>query len=97
MGNPSFQMPRRFLDMPMSAYFECGSSMTGAVADQSRISVYIVTDILPKAGKATVATTMRGVASPVNGASNTALHCSSSGRFEERMLKDITPALAVDG
>lgn len=71
-----------------SAYLECGRSVTGQRADRSHVTVYLSTWLLPAEEGTTVVTRFEGSARDA-AASRAASHCSSNGRLEARIARDL--------
>ena len=84
IGNRSFIRTRSLGGKRLSAYFDCGSSMTGMRADEGRMVVSVVSRATAGAdGQTSLATTVSGVVQTNEGASAQAIPCASSGALEE--------------
>ena len=69
-----------------SAYLDCGQSLTGARADEGRLTVSITSQAgASSSSGATVATVVSAVVRSNDGASSSAMSCFSTGRLEKRI------------
>ena len=84
VGNRSFIRSRTLGGKRLSAYFDCGSSMTGMRADEGRMIVSAVSKAAPGAdGQTSLATTVSGAVQTNEGASAQTIPCASTGTLEE--------------
>ena len=95
IGHTAFVVPRRFLGLDNSQLFECGSGVTGPIADRSRIEMFTVTEVRAAGTKAMLTTTLRAIARPFEGTSTATQNCGSTGRFEQKLLEDVRIALQI--
>lgn len=92
----NFIVPRRIRNVGITSLFNCGSSMTGPVADQGRIMADIVTKLRPNADGTTSATLyVDGMLKKNEGTSSDPVHCSSTGRLEELLRTTINRKLGT--
>src|SRR5205085_11598541 len=91
IGNIKFVFPRRVMNNNVSTYLNCGSTMTGLLADQGRVTASLLTEIAPDSkGGTSVTTTLQATAKRVDGTNTDAVDCGSTGELEERLRKIIT-------
>jgi len=84
VGNRSFVRTRTLDGKRMSAYFDCGSSMTGMRADEGRMTITAVSRATDVAnGETSLATTVSGTVQTNEGASAQNIPCASTGVLEE--------------
>jgi len=88
---------RKLNGAALSTYFNCGSEMTGLIADNWRLVLDGQMSVGPAstADSSHVATRFTVVARPIEGASAGATACTSTGRLETAVAKAITEALAA--
>lgn len=98
MGNLKFVAPRSFKGTPnaaMSTYFNCGSTMTGALADQGRITASLISEIKPDGNGGTrLQTAFTGSARRRDGTSADAVDCATTGQLEDWISKFVTLRVA---
>ena len=84
IGNRALTRSRTLSGKRMSAYFDCGSSMTGMRADEGRMVMSVVTRATTGAGGQTsLSTTVSGAVQTNEGASAQTIPCASTGILEE--------------
>jgi hypothetical protein len=93
LGNKQWLFPRRFLNWGPAKFFDCGSNMTGLVADQSRITASVISEVrvVPEdRARSAVGIFVSATARPLSGASGgDALFCSSTGFLEARLQEQV--------
>jgi hypothetical protein len=90
VGNRSFVRTRTLGGKRMSAYFDCGSSMTGMRADEGRMTITAVSRVTDVAnGETSLATTVSAVVQTNEGASAQNIPCASSGALEETIRSGV--------
>jgi hypothetical protein len=67
---------------PLSRFFDCGSSMSGNNADTYRISIALISWIVPNGAGSTVWTAVAAGGRDLSGSSNHARTCQSLGQLE---------------
>lgn len=79
----------------LSSLFDCGSDLTGAIADDWRLQVNALMAVAPAESPdhSSVVMSMVVTATPVGGSSSTVTQCSSRGRLEAMLLDAIHGAL----
>lgn len=83
LGNARFATTRTLNGERLSQYFDCGINVTGQVADQARVTMNIVTQVVPKGPSSSeIATRIEASARPLNAAQQDPLGCSTTGRLE---------------
>ena len=84
IGNRSFIRSRTLSGKRLSAYFDCGSSMTGMRADEGRMVLSVVSRATAGTeGQTSLSTTVSGAVQTNEGASAQTIPCASSGVLEE--------------
>ena len=68
-----------------SVYFDCGQSLTGARADEGRLTVNVASQATPTATGTVVATEATAIVRSNEGTSNAAIGCNSTGRLENQI------------
>lgn len=95
VGNWNWRTSRSMAGQRMSAWLSCGESITGSIADEYRLAVWIHTSMV---AKGPASTTLRSAlvagATPVEGASRQAMPCYSTGRLEARVQSLVEEWLA---
>lgn len=90
IGNRSFTRSRTLSGKRLSAYFDCGSSMTGMRADEGRIMVSAVSKATAGTdGQTSLATTVSGAVQTNEGASAQIIPCASTGVLEETIRNTV--------
>ena len=85
-GNASFLVPRRILGQPIGQFFDCGSSLTGAMVDAGRVTGLVVTTLSSRPDSTTSASTqVTGTLRRNDGSSSDPILCSSTGAIEEQL------------
>ncbi len=90
------QPMRRVLNgRSLSSYFDCGTELSGSIADSWRIKVNAHMAVSPglTADSAHVATLLEISATPVEGTSNSLTQCSSKGLLEATIAKYVKEGL----
>jgi hypothetical protein len=73
-------------DQALSTFIDCGSNLSGPVANASRVKLDVISQLVPaQGGRTTVRTTVTASARPNQGTSASVLGCSSTGRLETRI------------
>lgn len=82
----------------LSSYFNCGSEMTGAIADTWRITVEARMGVGPGAKPETsiVQTMLEVTARPIEGTSTTVTPCSSNGQLETILANTVRKLVPQD-
>lgn len=90
VGNRQLQLQRRLGGTRLSRYFNCGTSITGSVANESRIEADLTTRLVAVAADTTrLETSISAIGYSLSGSSNSAVRCSSRGRLEERIAEAV--------
>ncbi len=91
------QVVRRHLNgRALSTYFDCGSDITGTLADVWRLKIDAQMAVAPgmTADSARVATLLTVTATPVEGTSTTVTPCQSKGQLEGMIARLVADGLA---
>ncbi len=96
-GVTGYAVPRRINGTGIGSLFSCGSSMTGPLVDQGRVTADVITTLTPSSdGTSTDATVyVDGVLRKSDGASSDPMSCASTGRLEEMLRAMIAQRLAT--
>jgi hypothetical protein len=91
IGDTSMVLMRRWNSIPLSAYLSCGSTMTGARADDERIrAVFLAQLSRLRADTVGIAVHFSGSSSPIaSGNGGSPGQCTSTGRAEQELLDDV--------
>ncbi|HET8654198.1 MAG TPA: hypothetical protein VFL93_01600 [Longimicrobiaceae bacterium] len=91
LGNRDLELTRgRIAGQAMSAYFDCGGSMTGPIANSARLRIDVVSRVEPAPSGGTVLSTRAtATALSTNGTSTGAGACSSTGRLESLIAQRV--------
>jgi hypothetical protein len=86
VGNWNYRTSRSMAGQRMSAWLSCGESITGSIADEYRLAVWIQTTMVSTGPDSTaLRTALVAGARPVDGASRQPMPCTSTGRLELRL------------
>lgn len=98
IGNTDFWKSRRFAGEPISAFLNCGESLTGTVANNYRIYMSVLSVVRPDGkGASEVETAFRAQAQNMEGTSSDRIACGSTGKLEERIRKALLLKLSPSG
>lgn len=96
VGNWAWRAPHSMAGQRMSNWLSCGTTMTGQIADEYRIAVWIHTTMAAKGpGSTLLRTAFVAGARSVDGASRQQMPCLSTGRFEARVQALVEEWLAA--
>ncbi|MCU0634123.1 MAG: hypothetical protein MUE41_04540 [Gemmatimonadaceae bacterium] len=82
IGNLSLVQRGRLWKQPLSRFFDCGASMSGNNADSYKVSLALVSWIVPHGAGSTVWTAVAAGGRDVSGTSNHSRTCQSVGQLE---------------
>ncbi len=85
VARTSFSVRRTFAGERASAYLDCGQTLTGARADEGRLTLSIASQASSATAGSIVATTLTGVVRTNEGTSTGTTVCTSTGRLEARI------------
>lgn len=85
VGNRNFSVMRTFGGQRLSAYLDCGSSITGVAADSYRVTMSLVSRVSPATAGSTVETRLFATARDGSGVSNATVDCGTTGSLERRI------------
>lgn len=85
MGLRSVRVPRRVGGERLSTYLDCGTGLSGTIADTYRVTLTMLTGVAPGAGGMRLTTDIAAQAVSNEGASGAPVRCSTKGRLEERL------------
>ena len=98
IGNADFWKSRQFAGEPISAFLNCGESLTGTVANNYRIYMSLLSVVRPDGkGASEVETAFRAQAQNMEGTSSDRIACGSTGKLEERIRKTLLLKLSPSG
>lgn len=85
LGSVDFEVARHLGDNRLSLFLDCGSTITGSMADQGQLMMTVATQVRPateSGDQSEVATLVTGTARQ-HGLSSTETNCTSTGRLEQ--------------
>ena len=89
-GNTDFYKSRKLANDPMSTFLNCGESFTGAVANNYRIYMSLISQVRPDGkGGSELETAFSASAQNMEGSSGDRISCGSSGKLEERIRRGV--------
>jgi len=89
-GNTNFWKQRKLGNQSMSAYVNCGESLTGPVANNYRIYISLMSIVRPDGkGTSELETAFSAQAQNMEGSSGDRISCGSTGRLEEYIRKSL--------
>lgn len=94
LGNRAFETSRRLDGKRISTYVSCGSDLSGPLADQGRVRLDLVTQLVPEGNATTIATRLQASVTPFAGTSASNIGCGSTGRLEARIAELVREQLA---
>lgn len=98
IGNADFWKTRKFAGESISAFLNCGESLTGTVANNYRIYMSLLSVVRPDGkGASEVETAFRAQAQNMEGTSSDRISCGSTGNLEERIRKAVLLKLGPSG
>ena len=87
---PTFTKMRKFGDVNLSMFFNCGDSLNGNIANTYRIYISVVTAVRPDGkGGTQLETAVDGAAADMGGSSSGRIPCGTTGRLEERIQNGV--------
>ncbi len=93
-GNVGFLAPRRIMNRPLGAFYQCGSGLTGPLIDNGRLTADIVTSLTSQPDGTTSAIThVGGFLRKNEGSSSDAIRCASTGAVEEYIRTSVEAKL----
>jgi hypothetical protein len=96
VGNWGYRKSGSMAGRQMSAWLSCGESMTGQIADEYRITLWIYTTVAARgADSVTVSSALVAGATSIEGASRQPMPCRSTGRLEARLHSLVDDWLAA--
>jgi len=94
LGHSGLVAARRLVGERLSRLFNCGSNMTGPVANQSRITLVLDTRLEALEDSAVLVTLVEGTAVPFEATEATGRRCASTGLLEQRIHERLLERLA---
>lgn len=88
LGNVGFRAHGRLGGTPMTDYLQCGRTLTGDVADRYEVRLAVATQLHEAEGGTVVVSAVSAHARP-QAVSGNALHCTSTGLLERRIVQRI--------
>lgn len=83
-----FEVRRKLADRPLSEYLDCGSTMTGLIANRYTVHLTVESRLKPgPQGGSTLTIGVSGSARNPQGASSSPVNCASTGRLEAAMAR----------
>lgn len=95
LGNLQFKTGSRIGGKMLGDYFDCGSDMTGNIANHGELIISTVSQLKPAGdGQLQVTTQVKAVGRPRGGTSTDYSPCRSTGRLEQRVGDLVAQALS---
>jgi len=95
VGNTDFWKTRKLGTEPISAYLECGTSITGPAADTHRINISVISQVRPDGkGETELETALSALARSMDGATSDRA-CGTTGLLEQRIRQRLLDKLSV--
>lgn len=82
VGNLSLVQRRTLWKKPLSRFFDCGAAVTGPNADSYKITLALLSWVVPSAKGATIWTAVVAGGRDISGSSNHSTTCQSLGQLE---------------
>lgn len=96
VGNRQIRATRRLGQRPLSAFVRCGTTATGAPAeDQYRVQMDVLSRVRPAGQESTLETRVQATATAQG--QNTSVACTSTGVLEETIAKGVQLKAATSG
>jgi hypothetical protein len=87
------QVRRQLARKPLSQYLDCGSNLTGLIANSYRVSLNVSSTLTPgPQGGSTLQTSVSASATSPQGASSAPVSCSTTGRLEADLAQLVRAA-----
>jgi hypothetical protein len=86
VGNKNFTKMYRMGGQPLSDYLGCGVTTTGEAANNYRLTLSLVSQVVPEARGSAVLTTLTGFAEDLASSKGT-ISCSTRGTLEAKLLQ----------
>lgn len=96
VGNLTMKVQRRFNELPVSRFIECGTGQSGPIANSYRVHLAVLTwwtPVAPSRSQLTIA--VAAGAQALGGALGDPIACQSTGGIEERLTRIIQEQLAA--
>lgn len=95
IGNRRIVANGRIAGARASDFLECGSSVSGPIADSYQVNLALTTEVVPaEAGGSELRTSMQATASQ-RGVSSVPVRCATTGRLESRIAALVRQQLGV--
>ena len=88
IGNPSYSARRRLGGVRMDRYFDCGGTSGMPNAETFTIHMTVMVQLIPRDADTQITTAIDATGKPMTAGSQ-AVHCSSTGALEERILASV--------
>ena len=96
IGNADFWKSRKLGGEAISTFLDCGSSITGAAADNYRVYISLLSAVRPDgSGGSELETAFTATARNMEGTTADRVACGTTGRLEERIQKGVLAKLSV--
>lgn len=95
VGVVNGRAPRQVARQPLSRYLNCGSTMTGPVADAYVVTLTAVSRVRASGDSASVVGTQIAASAVPGQTSGTRVTCASTGRLEQAINKAVALRVAV--
>jgi hypothetical protein len=99
IGDTSLVLMRQWNGTQLSQYLNCGSSMTGQRANEEKVNAVLLAQMSRlRADTVAVSVHFSGISTPVaSGNGGSQARCTSTGRSEEELLRNMLRRLGIAG
>lgn len=88
MGNVDHSVRRRLGGEPLSIYLNCGSSMSGPIANNYDVKLSVISQLHPaEEGRTLIRSRVAATARSREGTSSSSVQCGTTGRLEARIAE----------
>lgn len=88
VGNKRFQKMYRLGGSSLDTYMGCGLSATGPVTNNSRLTMSLISQVVPATAGSELRTVLSGYAEDLS-VSKGSMSCTSTGKLEERIQQSV--------
>ena len=94
LGNPGYSANRVGGDR-MNTYLDCGTNLSGALANQYAVTLTVMTKLTAKGPESTEVVTLVDAYAKPRAVSGNSLHCQSRGKLEVLIAELVAEALGI--
>ena len=94
ISNTSFVVHRTLGGVPLSRYLDCGSSVTGAAANEMRVTMSLVVQVVADSAGMSLLRSQVGGTGVAEATVGVKVHCATTGALESRVARMVNDAIA---